>query len=107
MQVVAPSPARSDRRRLALLPRWMTAEHPLPWLLPATALTLAFGIYPLCYSIWLSFHRQNFFTRRLEFIGLHGWINVLHDGRMWHSLWVTTLYTVVCLIVQLVLGLAI
>ncbi len=106
-QAAAGSQASPIRRRIALLPRWMTAEHPLPWLFPATALTLAFGIYPLAYSIWLSFHKQNFFTRRLDFIGLQGWIDVLHDGRMWHSLWITTLYTVVCLIIQLVLGIAI
>ena len=30
----------------AWLPRWFTSEHPLPWLLPATALMVVFGIYP-------------------------------------------------------------
>ena len=39
------------------LPRFLTFEHPFPWLLPSTALLLVFGVYPLLYAIWLSLHR--------------------------------------------------
>ncbi|MGD9509529.1 MAG: sugar ABC transporter permease, partial [Geminicoccaceae bacterium] len=45
------------------LPRWLTAEHPFPWLLPTTALILACGIYPLFYSVWLSFQERSRVTQ--------------------------------------------
>jgi multiple sugar transport system permease protein len=89
------------------LPRWLTAEHPAPWLFPSLALILAFGIYPLAYSLWLSFHKQNFFTRSMDFSGLLQWQAAFADPRMWGALGTTLTYTAVCLVVELVLGLAI
>ncbi len=86
------------------LPRWLTADHPLPWLAPLLAMLLAFGLYPLLYSFWLSLHERNRFTRQNVFVGLEQWANALHDDRMWHALWVTCIYTFVCLAIQLVLG---
>lgn len=88
-------------------PRWLTAEHPLPWLLPLTAMLVAFGVFPLLYSIWLSVHEWNRFTRAFEFVGFEQWAKALGDDRMWNALGVTVTYTVVCLIAQLVLGLLI
>ena len=49
------------------LPRWFTSEHPLPWLLPATALMIIFGIYPLIYALWLSLHKRNPVLRKNVF----------------------------------------
>ena len=68
---------------------------------------LAFGIYPLAYSLWLSFHKQNFFTRSMDFSGLLQWQAAFADPRMWGALATTLTYTAVCLVVELVLGLAI
>ena len=64
------------------LPRWLTSEHPAPWLFPSLAMILAFGIYPLAYSLWLSFHKQNFFTRSMDFSGLLQWQAAFADPRM-------------------------
>lgn len=88
------------------LPRWLTSEHPLPWLLPMTAMLLAFGIYPLLYSVWLSLQQRNRLTRQYEFVGLQQWQAALADERMWHALGVTFTYTLLALAVQLVLGMA-
>ncbi|MGB5870456.1 MAG: hypothetical protein WBH04_09670, partial [Albidovulum sp.] len=44
-------------------PRWLTSEHPLPWLFPATAALIVFGLYPILYAIWLSLFRRNPVTR--------------------------------------------
>src|SRR5262245_54364244 len=49
---------RASPREGFRFPRWLTAEHPLPWLLPMTALIVACGIYPLLYSVWLSFQER-------------------------------------------------
>ncbi len=82
----------------------MTAEHPLPWLLPITVMLTVFGIYPLAYSIWLSFHKRNVVSRQLVFSGWDQWVRLFHDARAWHALSVTLTYAVVALIIQLVLG---
>jgi len=104
-QSTAPGPAPGA---IALrLPRWLTSEHPAPWLFPTLAMILAFGIYPLAYSLWLSFHKQNFFTRSMDFSGLLQWQAAFADPRMWGALATTLTYTAVCLVVELVLGLAI
>ena len=94
--------ARQPVRRF--LARVLVSDHPFPWLLPATAMILAFGIYPLVYSIWLSLHEWNRFTRSFSFVGGDQWAKALGDPRMWHALGVTTTYTVVCLAVELALG---
>jgi multiple sugar transport system permease protein len=97
--------ARQPVRRF--LARVLVSDHPFPWLLPTTAMILAFGIYPLVYSIWLSLHEWNRFTRSFSFVGADQWVKALTDPRMWHALGVTTTYTVVCLAVELALGLGI
>lgn len=97
--------ARQPVRRF--LARVLVSDHPFPWLFPTTAMILAFGIYPLVYSIWLSLHEWNRFTRSFSFVGGDQWAKALGDPRMWHALGVTTTYTVVCLAVELALGLGI
>ncbi|MBZ9922493.1 sugar ABC transporter permease [Mesorhizobium sp. B292B1B] len=89
------------------LPRFMTAEHPFPWLAPITVMLLVFGIYPLAYSVWLSFHKRNVVSRQLDFAGVHQWARAFSDTRMWHSLETTLIYTFVALAVQLALGILI
>src|SRR3546814_1633393 len=61
----------------------------------------------LVYSIWLSMHEWNRFTRAFSFVGGEQWMKALSDPRMWHSLGVTSAYTVICLVAQLALGLGI
>src|SRR4029079_12398526 len=89
------------------LPRCRTAEHPLPWLLPITAMLTVFGLYPLGYSIWLSLHKRNVLTRQLDFAGGYQWMRAFADQRMWGALETTLIYTLVALAAQLVLGLLI
>lgn len=89
------------------LPRWLAGDHPLPWLAPLVAMLLAFGVYPLLYALWLTFQERSRATRQFEFVGLKQWTTALTDERTWDSLQVTVIYTLVCLAVQLVLGMAI
>lgn len=102
----APAVAEAPRAGFAL-PRFMTAEHPLPWLLPITAVLLVFGLYPLGYSVWLSLHKRNVVTRQLEWAGSHQWAKAFADARMWDALGTTLFYTFAALAAQLVLGLLI
>jgi len=89
------------------LPRWLTSEHPLPWLLPASALMIVFGIYPLLYAIGLSLYRRNAATRKMLFQPDYNWLKVLQDERVWNALSNTLIYTGVALLFQLVLGMLI
>lgn len=87
------------------MPRFLTADHPLPWLLPLVAMLLTFGLYPFLYAVWLSLHEWNRFTRAYEFVGAEQWAKALGDDRMWNALWVTSVYTAGSMVLQLVLGL--
>jgi multiple sugar transport system permease protein len=89
------------------LPRWMASEHPLPWLLPASALMIVFGIYPLLYAIWLSLNRVPAGRRQMVFDPLFNWTKIFFDPNMVTALVNTFVYTFVALTLQLVLGLAI
>ncbi len=90
-----------------LLPRWMISEHPFPWLLPASALMVIFGLYPLLYAVWLSLQRKHPVTRKLTFAPTYNWSKLLGDERVWNALGNTLVYTGVALVLQLVLGMLI
>ncbi len=102
--VSAARPRLLDR---AVWPRWLTADHPLPWLLPLIAILVVFAIYPLFYNIFLSFHEFAPRKRGLVGVGFENWAQLFADPRMWSAFYVTLFYTGVCLIIQLALGMAI
>jgi multiple sugar transport system permease protein len=89
------------------LPRWLASESPVPWLLPAAALMVVFGIYPLLYAITLSLYKKNAATRKMVFDPTHNWLKILSDDRVWNAIYNTFLYTGVALVFQLVLGMLI
>ena len=64
----------------------MTSEHPFPWLLPASALMVIFGLYPLLYAIWLSLQRKHPVTRKLVFNPTYNWAKMFGDERVWNAL---------------------
>lgn len=88
-------------------PRWLTSEHPLPWLFPATAALIVFGVYPILYAIWLTFLRRNPVTRENTWEPAWNWSRVIADERVWDAIATTYLYTAVALVIQLSLGLGI
>jgi multiple sugar transport system permease protein len=89
------------------LPRWMTSEHPLPWLLPASALMVVFGIFPLYKAIESSLYKKNAATRKLVFDPDYNWVKVFGDERVWNALFNTLVYTGIAIILQLLLGMLI
>ena len=89
------------------LPRWLASESPVPWLLPAAALMIVFGIYPLLYAITLSLYKKNAATRKMVFDPTHNWLKILSDDRVWNAIYNTFLYTGIALVFQLVLGMLI
>lgn len=89
------------------LPRWLSSEHPFPWLFPASALMIVFGVYPLLYAIGLSLYRKNAATRKMVFQPEYNWLKILGDERVHNALFNTFLYTGIALVFQLVLGMLI
>ena len=65
---------------------------------PVVVLLLAIVVYPVAYSLYLSFVRTNPITGRQTFVGLKNFRNVFTDPAFWHSTWLT-LYYVVCVTV--------
>jgi multiple sugar transport system permease protein len=97
----------APRPRGFALPRFLTSEHPFPWLAPITAMLLVFGVYPLCYAIWLSLHKRNPATRISVFDPAYNWLKIFGDERMWGAIGHTYLYTAIAIVIELVLGLLI
>jgi multiple sugar transport system permease protein len=93
--------------RKAWLPRWLTSEHPFPWLFPASALMVVFGIYPLYKAIETSLYKKNAATRKLIFDPDHNWTKLFNDERVWDALYNTLFYAGIALFFQLVLGMLI
>ncbi len=89
------------------LPRFLTSEHPFPWLAPITAMLLIFGVYPLLYALWLSLHKRNPATRISIFDPAYNWLKIFSDDRMWGAIGHTYVYTIVAIAIELVLGLLI
>lgn len=102
-----PEGGESTRPGESRWPRFLTSEHPFPWLMPATALILVFGIYPLLYAFWLSLHVRNRIKRVDEFAWFKNWETAFADDRVWNALYVTFTYTAIGLVIQLSLGLGI
>lgn len=86
---------------------WLSSEHPLPWLMPAAALMIVFGIFPLYKAIESSLYRKNAATRKLLFDPDYNWVKALSDERLWNALFNTMIYTSVAIVFQLVLGMLI
>jgi multiple sugar transport system permease protein len=89
------------------LKQCLSSEQPLPWLLPASALMIVFGVYPLLAAIWSSLHRKNAATRREVWDPAYNWIKIFNEPRMWDALLHTLMYTGIAIVFQMVLGMLI
>ncbi len=77
------------------------------WLIaPAVFLLLAVGLFPLIYSVVVSFMRIDMMDTDTSFAGLYNYANLFKDLRLWQSLAHTIVITAIALPIELVLGLA-
>ncbi len=82
------------------------SKHPFLFLAPGMALLLAFSFLPLADTIFTSFTNAKLILPRERFSGLANYQAVLTDGRFWHSLSLTLLYTLVSTSLEAILGLS-
>lgn len=83
---------------------WLHRNARFFFLLPAVLWLLSFTIFPLLYSLYLSFHGSRF-LRPTHYVGLENYQYVLTDYRFWQSFRVTLLFVVVGTTVTVILGL--
>lgn len=77
-------------------------------ILPAVLLLLFVYGYPIARAFWLSLFTQNLGTElQPVFSGLDNYIRMAGDGRFWQSFWVTTVFTISAVLLELLLGLGI
>lgn len=76
--------------------------------IPTLVIVFGFTVYPMFYSFWISLHQRNLIKARdaTPFVGLANYADVIKDSYFWESTWRTLYFTVVSLVVQVVLGLA-
>jgi multiple sugar transport system permease protein len=77
-------------------------------ILPALLLLLFVYGYPILRAFWLSLFTQNLGTElQPVFSGVDNYVRMAGDGRFWQSFWVTSVFTVSAVLLELLLGLGI
>jgi multiple sugar transport system permease protein len=77
------------------------------WLIaPAIFLLLLIGLFPLVYSLIVSFQRLTMLEADTSFAGLANYAQLFRDHRLWESLLHTAVITVIALPLELIFGLA-
>ena len=108
-QAAGALPLRPDARRppaTRALALW--TERRTGWLLvaPAGLLILALSIYPLLYSLWVSFVNYDFLVPGHAFVGLRNFARILSDPIAQRSLLTTAVLSTIDVGVEFSLGLA-
>ena len=77
-------------------------------LIPALLVLALVFIYPIARAFWLSLFTENLGTQ-LEpvFSGLDNYLRMLGDGRFWQSMGNTSIFTIISVVLELILGLGI
>lgn len=98
--VVPPAPAGA--RLSALGDRQF--KYLLVW--PAVLVLLLIGLFPIIYTLMVSFQNINMFDEDTSFNGLLNYARLFGDTRLWASLLHTFVLTAIALPLELILGLA-
>jgi multiple sugar transport system permease protein len=117
MSIETPAPAAGastdtsppPRTGKPVLSEGKRAERRLGLLLaaPAAIIIVAVTAYPIIYALWLSLQRYDLrFPADQVFVGLSNYATVLGSSYWWSAFGVTMLITVVSVVIEFVLGLA-
>jgi multiple sugar transport system permease protein len=107
----APAPAReTGSARAPALRRQGLSDRALAWLFvgPTIVLLLAFNIFPLLWTIWLSFtnYRANRPGLGSTWVGIANYRRVLGDEAVWENMRTTAHFLCWSIVLQLLLGFA-
>ncbi|CAA7600910.1 Binding-protein-dependent transport system inner membrane component [Acididesulfobacillus acetoxydans] len=76
------------------------------FLAPAIAALILLTIYPMLYSLKISFFNWNLTVpgSQNQFVGLQNYAEILKHGEFWHSLWITICFTFFSVLFCMVIG---
>jgi multiple sugar transport system permease protein len=75
------------------------------FLIPSALTLMAVLLFPICYTVYLSFFDHNLNTGSNTFIGFGNYVALLSEGRVWSSLTRTILIAGTAVVIEIVLGL--
>lgn len=90
--------------RFKLKSRYEEAATAYAMALPAVLIIIGLGIFPVLYTVWLSFQKINPVSFQSEFIGFSNYLELLKKPGFWSSLRLTFYFTIASISLQLVLG---
>ncbi|WP_422770598.1 carbohydrate ABC transporter permease [Plantactinospora sp. WMMC1484] len=102
-----PAPAPDDRRRSYRLGRWDIKYSPYLYVAPFFLLFGAFGLFPVLYTVYVSFFEYDLLSDTKEFVGLENYRVVLDDAQFWNAVYNTVGMFVVSTVPQLIVALMI
>src|SRR6202030_4101292 len=109
MSTLAEQAVARTPRRLALRFRGMS-DKAIAWLFitPSVLLLLAINIFPLIWTIQLSFtnFRANRPNAAIKGVGLENYANILTDPDVWAGMQVTARFVIATILIETVLGFA-
>jgi multiple sugar transport system permease protein len=90
------------RKRSPLGSKWT----PYFFLAPAAAYLLFFQGYPLLQELWLSFTRTSLLNPTMNtWVGLDNYFRIFASSQFQHTLWITFVYVVICVVGTITVGL--
>ena len=98
-------PASSQPDRPSALAVFADRQFRILILLPAVAVLLLIGLFPVIYSLIVSFQKINRRVTDTSFQGLDNYIRLFTDDRFWESVLHTGLVTAIALPLELLFGL--
>ncbi len=109
MEAKAGVPAPPRALVAVAVARWTRGLGLLPWAAPALLFMLCFALYPLAYSLYISFFDYNLTdpTRSWEFVGIANYAKALADHIFRVAALNSVLFVILAVSIQTVLGLGI
>ncbi len=100
------TPAGKRRRRSSGGIQASYARTGYALLLPAVLVIGLVTLFPIAYSIWISFHHVRLSLQGTQYTwaGLANYVLIFHSGEFWYSLTFTVLYALSTVLIELVLG---
>lgn len=87
---------------------WFDRNLKWIYILPAVLFVLIMMLFPIIYTVRISFFEWSMSaTTPPSWVGLDNYIALMKDGRFWHAVGATFYFTIVALVAEVVLGVAI
>lgn len=86
---------------------WTSKERKIPYLsiLPTILIMLCLALFPLIYSLIISFHKYNLIKPPIRFIGFANYFDlILNDSRYVHAIIFTFAFAIIATTFELILG---